>query len=102
MRKVIRARRRSPDRARRRSDSGVMARTAPAPGEVMERSRPAGTMASMAAHLAQVLVHDPDLAGGLEGERLRRAERELVAGTAVAFEGPWEPEESGESVRGGN
>lgn len=55
----------------------------------------------MAAHLAHVLVRDPDLAGELEGERLRRAERELVADTAVAFEGPWDPEEAGESVRGG-
>jgi CRP-like cAMP-binding protein len=55
----------------------------------------------MASQPAQVLVLDPDLAGGLEGERLRRAERDLVAATAVAFEGPWDPEEAGESVRGG-
>jgi CRP/FNR family cyclic AMP-dependent transcriptional regulator len=55
----------------------------------------------MAAHLARVLVHDPDLAGTLDGERLHRAERELLADTAVAFEGPWDPEEAGESVRGG-
>jgi CRP/FNR family transcriptional regulator, cyclic AMP receptor protein len=58
-------------------------------------------MASMAAHPDQVLVRDPDLAAALEGERLRRAERDLVATTAVASEGPWDPEEAGESVRGG-
>jgi CRP/FNR family transcriptional regulator, cyclic AMP receptor protein len=58
-------------------------------------------MDSMSASVAQVLVRDPDLVGGLEGERLRRAERDLVAATAVAFEGPWDPEEAGESVRGG-
>jgi CRP/FNR family cyclic AMP-dependent transcriptional regulator len=55
----------------------------------------------MSAPLDHVLVRDPDLAGGLEGERLRRAERDLVAATAVAFEGPWDPEEVGETVRGG-
>src|SRR4051794_30455848 len=55
----------------------------------------------MAAHPVHVLVHDPDLAAGLEGERLRRAERDLVAATVVAFEGPWNPEEAGASVRGG-
>jgi hypothetical protein len=55
----------------------------------------------MSAPLDHLLVRDPDLAGALEGERLRRAERDLVAATAVAFEGPWDPEEAGESVRGG-
>jgi CRP/FNR family cyclic AMP-dependent transcriptional regulator len=55
----------------------------------------------MAVPPAQVLVHDPDLAGSLEGERLRRAERDLVAATMVAFEGHWNPEEESESVRGG-
>jgi CRP/FNR family cyclic AMP-dependent transcriptional regulator len=55
----------------------------------------------MAVPPAQVLVHDPDLAGSLEGERLHRAERELVAATMVAFEGPWNPEEESEGVRGG-
>jgi CRP/FNR family cyclic AMP-dependent transcriptional regulator len=55
----------------------------------------------MSAPSVPVLVRDPDLAGGLEGERLRRAERDLVAVSAVAFEGPWDTEEVGESVRGG-
>src|ERR687887_1392269 len=55
----------------------------------------------MVAAPAHVLVSDPDLAGGLEGERLRRAERDLIAATIVAFEGPWDPESEAESVRGG-
>lgn len=46
-------------------------------------------------------MRDPDLAGTLEGERLRRAERDLVAATMVAFEGSWDPEEQSETVRGG-
>jgi CRP/FNR family transcriptional regulator, cyclic AMP receptor protein len=58
-------------------------------------------MAVMAGHLASVLVRDPDLGAGLRGERLRRAERDLIASTFVAFEGPWDPEEIGEAVRGG-
>src|SRR4051794_21459956 len=58
-------------------------------------------MTSMAANLAQVLVHDPDLAAGLSGERLRKAERDLIAETVVAFEGPWDPEAEAEGVRGG-
>jgi CRP/FNR family transcriptional regulator, cyclic AMP receptor protein len=49
----------------------------------------------------QVLVHDPDLAAALAGERLRRAERDLIAATAVAFTGPWDPTEVSEHVRGG-
>ena len=55
----------------------------------------------MAVPSAQVLVRDPELAGSLDGERLRKAERDLVAATAVAFEGPWDPEEDSDSVRGG-
>ena len=55
----------------------------------------------MPAHLAHVLVRDPDLAGALEGERLRKAERDLIADTMVAFEGPWDPEGDAEHVRGG-
>src|SRR5919107_502227 len=55
----------------------------------------------MAAPLAHVLVSDPDLAGELAGERLRQAERDLLAPTVIAFEGPWEPEAEGEGVRGG-
>ena len=55
----------------------------------------------MAMPSAQVLVRDPELAGSLEGERLRKAERDLVAATAVAFEGPWDPEEDSDSLRGG-
>jgi CRP-like cAMP-binding protein len=55
----------------------------------------------MVAAPAHVLVSDPDLAGGLEGERLRKAERDLIAATIIAFEGPWDPESEAESVRGG-
>ena len=55
----------------------------------------------MTAPLAHVLVRDPDLAGGLEGEPLRKPDRDLIAPTVVAFEGPWEPGSEGEGVRGG-
>jgi CRP/FNR family transcriptional regulator, cyclic AMP receptor protein len=55
----------------------------------------------MATHLERVLVRDPELAGDLEGERLRRAERDLIAPTMVAIEGPWDPEHEAEGVRGG-
>ena len=55
----------------------------------------------MAAPLAPVLVRDPDLASVLEGDRLRKAERDLIAQTFVAFEGPWDPERESESVRDG-
>jgi CRP/FNR family cyclic AMP-dependent transcriptional regulator len=55
----------------------------------------------MSAHIEHVLLRDPDLGAGLRGERLRRAERELVAATVVAFEGPWDPEEISADVRGG-
>jgi CRP-like cAMP-binding protein len=48
-----------------------------------------------------VLVRDPDLAGGLSGDRLRNAERDLIAATIVAFEGPWQAEAEGEAARGG-
>jgi CRP/FNR family transcriptional regulator, cyclic AMP receptor protein len=64
-------------------------------------ARSPGTIPAMASHLVPVLVQDPDLGVGLDGDRLRRAERELIASTFVAFEGPWEPSEAGESVRGG-
>jgi CRP/FNR family transcriptional regulator, cyclic AMP receptor protein len=55
----------------------------------------------MAAHLEHVLFRDPDLAGSLEGERLRRAQRDLIAETMLALEGPWDPEQEAEGVRGG-
>jgi CRP/FNR family transcriptional regulator, cyclic AMP receptor protein len=55
----------------------------------------------MARGVAQVLVRDPDLAAGLDGERLRKAQRDLIAATVVAYEGPWDPEAEAEGVRGG-
>jgi CRP/FNR family transcriptional regulator, cyclic AMP receptor protein len=55
----------------------------------------------MAPPVAPVLVRDPDLASVLEGERLRKAERDLIAQTFVVFEGPWDPELESEAVRGG-
>ena len=55
----------------------------------------------MASRLDPVLVRDPDLAAGLEGERLRRAQRDLIAATVVAFEGPWDAQETAEAARGG-
>jgi CRP/FNR family transcriptional regulator, cyclic AMP receptor protein len=55
----------------------------------------------MLADPSHVLVDDPDLAGALEGRRLRTAQRDLIAATMIAYEGPWEPERDAESVRGG-
>lgn len=55
----------------------------------------------MSAALVQVLARDPDLAGDMQAERLRRAERDLIAATAIAFPGPWQPQETSETVRGG-
>ena len=55
----------------------------------------------MAAPPVQILVRDPDLSAGLAGERLRRAERDLIAETIVAFQGPWDPEVEAEGARGG-
>jgi CRP/FNR family transcriptional regulator, cyclic AMP receptor protein len=68
---------------------------------VDEAVRGVGTIRLVAANLVQVLVRDPDLAGSLEGDRLRAAERDLIAATFFAFEGPWDPEEEGEGARGG-
>jgi hypothetical protein len=53
------------------------------------------------ASLANVLVHEPDLAGDMSGERLRRAERDLIAATAPGFPGAWDPEQISEHARGG-
>jgi CRP/FNR family transcriptional regulator, cyclic AMP receptor protein len=55
----------------------------------------------MLADPSHVLVDDPDLAGALDGRRLRTAQRDLIAATMIAYEGPWEPELDGEAVRGG-
>ncbi len=55
----------------------------------------------MAAHLANVLIRDPDLAGALDGARLTAARRDLTAATITAFEGPWNPEQDAEGARGG-
>lgn len=49
----------------------------------------------------QLLVEDPDLAGELTGARLHRAERELIAGIAIALKGTWEPEADAARARGG-
>jgi CRP/FNR family transcriptional regulator, cyclic AMP receptor protein len=51
--------------------------------------------------VAHLLAEDPELAGGLTGARLRRAQRDLIAETMVAFRGRWEPEDDGERARGG-
>ncbi len=55
----------------------------------------------MAGNLAQVLVRDPDLGSGLDPRRRRSASRDLIAATIPAFEGPWNPEQDAEGVRGG-
>jgi CRP/FNR family transcriptional regulator, cyclic AMP receptor protein len=58
-------------------------------------------MPPMAGHLVQLLVEDPDLAGGLEGVRLHRAERDLIVETSIALKGSWEPEVDAAGARGG-
>jgi CRP/FNR family transcriptional regulator, cyclic AMP receptor protein len=53
------------------------------------------------AFVSNVLVDDPDLGAGLDGTRLRRAQRELVA-AAVTIEGrSWVPDEEAAAARGG-
>jgi CRP/FNR family cyclic AMP-dependent transcriptional regulator len=53
------------------------------------------------AFVSNVLVDDPDLGNGLEGARLQRAQRDLVA-AAVIIEGRrWEPDEEAAAARGG-
>jgi CRP/FNR family transcriptional regulator, cyclic AMP receptor protein len=55
----------------------------------------------VASDHCHVLVMDPDLADGLDGERLRRAQRDSVAATIPVEEGRWDPHGAGERVRGG-
>lgn len=56
----------------------------------------------MTSDVCQVLVADPDLAEGLSGRRLERAQRECIAGCVVVDAGPWEPERNeAAAVRGG-
>jgi CRP/FNR family transcriptional regulator, cyclic AMP receptor protein len=55
----------------------------------------------VAADRCQVLVEDPELGEGLEGERLRLARRDSVSAAIRADEGAWEPHRAGELVRGG-
>lgn len=64
-------------------------------------ARASGTSAAMVPRIVEVLASDPDLGEGLDGARLRQAQRELLADTAVAFEGEWQPAETAEGVRGG-
>ena len=63
--------------------------------------RPRGYDGHVAANVTNVLLEDPDLAGNLTGERLRRAQRDLIAATIVAREGQWDPEAEAEGARGG-
>jgi CRP/FNR family transcriptional regulator, cyclic AMP receptor protein len=55
----------------------------------------------VASDHCHVLVMDTELAEGLGGDRLRRAQRESVAVTMVIEEGPWDPHGVGDLVRGG-
>jgi CRP/FNR family transcriptional regulator, cyclic AMP receptor protein len=53
------------------------------------------------AFVSNVLLDDPDLGAGLDGMRLRRAQRDLVA-AAVTIEGrSWMPDEEAGAARGG-
>jgi CRP/FNR family transcriptional regulator, cyclic AMP receptor protein len=54
------------------------------------------------ANLCRVLLLDPDLARGLHGRRLERAQQECIAIEAIVDEGVWTPEGmEGEAARGG-
>ena len=55
----------------------------------------------VASDHCHVLVIDPELAEGLDGERLQRARRDSMSATMVLEEGPWDPFGPGERVRGG-
>jgi CRP/FNR family cyclic AMP-dependent transcriptional regulator len=61
-----------------------------------------GIVVLVAANVCQVLLIDADLAEGLSGRRLERAQQECIAAEVVVDEGPWEPERAeGAAVRGG-
>src|SRR6187200_3097326 len=63
--------------------------------------RPGIGSSDVPAFVSNVLVDDPDLGNGLEGARLQRAQRDLVA-AAVIIEGRrWEPDEEAAAARGG-
>jgi CRP/FNR family cyclic AMP-dependent transcriptional regulator len=52
--------------------------------------------------LCHVLLRDPDLAAGLEGRRLERAQQECLAMELVVGDGSWDPEQAeGNAARGG-
>jgi CRP/FNR family transcriptional regulator, cyclic AMP receptor protein len=52
--------------------------------------------------LCHVLLRDPDLASGLSGSRLARAQQECLAVEVVVGQGSWDPERAeGNAARGG-
>jgi CRP-like cAMP-binding protein len=55
----------------------------------------------MVAIVSNVLVDDPDLAAGLSGSRLGRAQRDLIAAVVVVDGRTWEPDEDAQAARGG-
>jgi CRP-like cAMP-binding protein len=52
-------------------------------------------------NVSRILAEDPDLTGGLTGERLEEAVRDCVAGTCVCRTGPWTPGEEFRDMRFG-
>jgi CRP/FNR family transcriptional regulator, cyclic AMP receptor protein len=58
-----------------------------------------GKNSSMAAYVSNVLLDDPDLAAGLEGDRLRGAQRALIARVVAIDDREWKPDE--DAARGG-
>lgn len=55
----------------------------------------------MVALVSNVLVDDPDLGRGLDGDRLERARRELVARVVILDEREWHPQRDAAAARGG-
>lgn len=62
---------------------------------------PSGNRPEMVTGPVEVLASDPDLADGLEGPRRSQAQTRLLADTAIALAGEWEPQETAARVRSG-
>ncbi len=61
----------------------------------------AGYRRRLVAALVRVLIEDPELADGLDGERRRAAERVCIASAARAPRGPWGADRASRHAEGG-